>query len=131
MSNWRFDENDPGEVTFNKEVEEFGAAVRPAVERALIQILEDPLANQFLELFEGDLYYVSVVQPSLQGDEVIPALLIIYSAKKSEWLVRKVAIHPAREFAPKRDELDEKELQAALRRAIRIARRRARERRNH
>jgi hypothetical protein len=125
MSNWRFDDNDPGEIVFAEDVKKFAPFVRAAVERALIDILEDPLAKQYLEMVNGEVFYVSVMQPSLDGGEVIPTLLIIYTASRKEKRVRKVGLHRAKAVAPNWGSLNEEEMLAALRRAIQIARRRA------
>ena len=129
MSNWRFDDRDPGGLGFDEDVEPFLPTVVPALERALLEILDDPLANP-RAVVHGQVVYIKRINPSLVSTQVVPALLLAYTASQRDHLIRKLALCRAADVAPSGLGSTDDEIYRALRGLVDAAIRRAR-RQNH
>jgi len=84
-SGWRFD--DPANVVIDRNAEQLMPLVRPDLERALLDILDNPLANP-REVVRGEVVYIKRLHPSTVGSVLIPALLLAYTAVQRERLIR-------------------------------------------
>lgn len=120
---WRFDDLDPGKLWFDEDVRQFLPAVRPALERALVEILENPLASP-RAVIRGEVVYIKRLNPSLVATEVIPALLLAYTAVQREHVIRKLALCRAADVAPEGIASTDEQIYRALERIVETARRR-------
>lgn len=84
-SGWRFD--DPANVVIDRSAEQLIPLVRPDLERALLDILDNPLVNP-REVVRGEVVYIKRLHPSTVGSVLIPALLLAYTAVQRERLIR-------------------------------------------
>jgi hypothetical protein len=121
---WRFDETDVGSMLFDEDVRPFLPAVAPALERALVEILENPLANP-RAVVRGEVVYIKRLNPSLVSAEVVPALLLAYTAVHRERLIRKLALCRAADVAPDGIASSDEQIYRALERVVETVIRRA------
>lgn len=125
MTTWRFDDTDPANVWFDEDVRPFLPAVKPALERALIEILDNPLVNP-RAVVRGEVVYIKRLNPSLVNAEIVPALLVAYTADQREHLIRKLALCRAADVAPDGLASTDRQIHQALERMVETAIRRAR-----
>jgi hypothetical protein len=124
-TDWRFE--DPAGAWFEEDVERYAPAVRPVLERALLEILDDPLASP-RAVVRGDIVYIKRLQSFLTPDEVVPALLLVYTVARAERLIRKLALFRAAEVAPTGGRSTDRQIYAALERMVETAIKRAKRR---
>ena len=129
MTDWRFAEADNSNAWFEEDVQSFLPSVLPAVERALIEILENPLGNP-QAVIRGEVVYIKRLNPALVNGEVVPALLLAYTASHRDRLIRKLALCRAADVAPDGIASTDDEILRALQRLVDTAIRRA-QRRSH
>ncbi len=122
---WRFDETDIGSMLFDEDVRPFLPAVTPALERALVEILENPFANP-RAVVRGEVVYIKHLNPSLVSSEVVPALLLAYTAVQRERLIKKLAVCRAADVAPDGIASTDQQIYRALERVVETVIRRAR-----
>ena len=121
---WRFDETDIGSMLFDEDVRPFLPAVTPALERALVEILENPLGNP-RAVVRGEVVYIKHLNPSLVSSEVVPALLLAYTTLHRERLIRKLAVCRAADVAPDGIASTDEQIYRALERVVETVIRRA------
>ena len=122
---WRFDDLDPGKLWFDEDVRSLLPAVQPALERALVEILENPLANP-RAVIRGEVVYIKPLNPSLINTEVVPALLLAYTAVQREHTIQKLALCRAADVTPDGVASTDEQIYRALERVVETAMRRAR-----
>jgi hypothetical protein len=130
MTDWRFDNEDPASECFEEDVLRFLPAVKPALERALVDIQDDPLSNE-RELVRGEVIYIKRLDASLTDNEIVPALLLGYTVSQRQKLIRKLLLCRVAEVTPNGTDTKDKEIYEALRRVLDIALARAKNRRDH
>ena len=121
---WRFDDTDVGNMWFDEDVMPFLPAVEPALQRALIDILENPLASP-LAVVRGEVVYIKHLDPALVSAEVVPALLLAYRVIQRDRLIRKLALCRAADVAPNGTASTDDQIYRALERVVEAALRRA------
>ena len=124
-SAWRFDDMDPGSMWFDEDIRPFLPVVAPALERALVEILENPLVNP-RAVVRGEVVYIKHLNPALVSTEVVPALLLAYTTALRERLIRKLALCRAAEVAPDGPASTDEQIYQALERVVETAMRRTR-----
>jgi hypothetical protein len=126
MAPWRFDTDDVASMAFDEEVQALLPAVTAVVERALAEILEDPLANM-QAVVAGEVVYIKRLNPSLAAREVVPALLLVYSLTQRNHLIRKLVLCRAADVTPAGLLSTDEQIYSALERIVATALRRARQ----
>ena len=91
---WRF-ADEPSQFVLDPVVEKLVPHIRPALERALLDILENPLGNS-REVVRGELVYIKRIRPSVTS-VLVPALLLAYTATQRERLIRLRSLAAGRE----------------------------------
>jgi len=126
---WRFEDGEANE-RFEEDVRAYLPAVMPALQRALVEILENPLANP-RAVVRGEVVFIKHLNPSLFSSEVVPALLLAYTALQRERLIRKLALCRAADVAPNGILSTDDEIYRALERVVDVALRRAHHHHDH
>jgi hypothetical protein len=85
---WRFDETESFVV--GKDVLEFIPAARPVLERALLEIQEDPLDTP-REVVEGEVAFVKRLQPP-RTNGAVPGMLLGYKAVRRDRKIRQLVL---------------------------------------
>lgn len=95
---WRF--GAPLREDIEPDVEHFIPLVRPAVERTLVDILEDPLAIPLTVESGTQMARIKRIRPSVVGKTEVPALLLAYTTGPArEPLIPRLALSRAVEGA--------------------------------
>jgi len=84
---WRFDE--PAFKQFwvvDDDVQQFMQVVRPALERAFLEILADPLSNPRV-VIRGEVIHIKRLASLVLQEQVVPPLLLTYAVKKRDRLI--------------------------------------------
>lgn len=110
---WTFDLDTSASMLFQQDVLKIGPAVIKAVERALNEILVDPLANQ-RDLVRDQVVYIKRLQPQMAGEERGPGLLVAYTVNKRTKLVRKLALCRVADIAPHGSDTLDREIYEAV-----------------
>jgi hypothetical protein len=126
---WRFEDGEDDEQ-FEEDVRAYLPAVLPALQRALVEILDNPLANP-CAVVRGQVVFIKHLSPSLVSTEVVPALLLTYTALQRERLIRKLGLFRAADVAPNGILSTDDEIYRALERVVDTALRRAHHRHDH
>jgi hypothetical protein len=119
---WRYEDGEDSEW-FDEDVRAYLPAVMPALQRALVEILDNPLANP-RAIVRGEVVFIKHLSPSLVSSEVVPALLLLYTALQRERLIRKLALCRAADVAPNSILSTDDEIYEALERVVQTALRR-------
>ena len=114
MDGWRFDVAPA--VIFDVDEEQLAVALRPVLERALVEVLENPLGNP-LAVEGAEPVRIKPLPPVLVGERQVP-LLLAYAHR--ERLIQKLIVAPA---APPRVD---RRIEVELKRLRRAAQRRSR-----
>jgi hypothetical protein len=91
---WRFDESP--KVIVDPEVEHFASFVQPELERALLDILENPFGNP-PAVMKGEVVRIERLHPSVAD---VPPLLLAYTTNRREHSIPTLALGPAAEVIP-------------------------------
>jgi len=126
MAPWRFDDLNVASMWFDADVQRLLPAVAPEVERALVEILDNPLASP-RAVIGGEMVYIKRINAALTSNVVVPALLLAYTASQRDHLIRKLALCRAAEVAPDGAASSDEQIYRALERLVEAALRRARD----
>ncbi len=115
-SGWRF--GNPLKEAVEPDVERFMPMVRPELERALVDILEHPLAIRPTVEPGSDPARIKHIHPSMVGKKEAPTLLLAYTAKPREQVIPQLALSRAVAAAPGLVATDDELTTAALERLM-------------
>jgi hypothetical protein len=140
MNDWRFDVDNPANEFFEDDVMRFWPAVKPGLERALDEILDDPLGN-LRDVVREQVVYIKRLAPVPRLDPrtgdfrgvLVPALLLAYTVNKRAKLIRKLLLYRVAEVAPQGSDTPDLEIYEALQRVLELAlaRAKSKKRRDH
>jgi hypothetical protein len=91
---WRFDQSP--KLILDPEVERLAPFVQPELERALVGILENPLANP-PAVVKGEMLRIQRVHPSVPD---VPPLLLAYTTNRRDQLIPTLALVPSADVVP-------------------------------
>jgi hypothetical protein len=93
MTDWRFDENNPYEDSFEDELIKIidSSHVMNMIRRKLLEVQRNPKANPS-DMVRGKLVYIAKTGPIKTQDFEVEPLLIVYTLSESRRLIQRVFV---------------------------------------